>query len=828
MKKNVLLCFTALTFLAATTVRGQTLVKNMSGANSDVYAVYKKGNAYYIGGAFTYVGLNTGNAALTKSNNDYPNMDFPRFDGQIFSLIPDGSGGWYAGGYFAHVGGVAKSNLAHINSNNTVDAGFTANTNSTVKTIVKVGTRLYFGGDFTTVNGSPRQYAGAVNSSTGALVAAWNPFPSGSVYSIAAALGADTSFWLGGSFQYVNNPAILRPYLARVNNTNGDFISGSLSANSYTYKITTRGDSIFLGGSFTRLGLKTDYLGSITEGANAASQTMPNANGQIRCIIPDGSGGWYVGGSFSQIGGINKSNVAHINSSKSVDAGFTAAVNGAVYALAKDGTRLYIGGGFSSVNSTPRNYLAAVNASTGAIVAGWDPSANNYVYKLALKDTTVIAVGAFTNIKGYNAYRFAALNKTDGSSIGGFVGYDNQVNSVALGPSDSLLTGGYYTHAGYYSLYSAKVTTSNVKPDPKFPATNGQIYAVVKDGSGNYYVGGSFNQIGGVNQAYIAKLNSNFQLITAWAPQVNGAVRSIILNGSTVYIGGQFTQTNTVTRQYMSALGTANPGANKTWNSSMSSYVYSMVSDGTSIYAGGLFTMVNGSTARNLLAKFDLNGNLDATWNPNATGGGGTVEALAISGTNILAGGSFTTVGGNTRNYLAKLNNTNGSASNWATANSYVYALYVDGTTCYAGGYFTQLTSAGGTMTPRNYLGAIVVGTGNIGMFNPNPSLYVFGITESGTNLYYAGSFTQVNGTERKYLASSSTGGNLQSWNPTANSTARTLVVDGSNIFIGGDFSGFQEVEKQRASIIRYNNQSLANWAPAIDNVVYDITANAT
>jgi len=194
MKKNVLLCFTAITFLALTTVHAQTLVKNMSSANSDVYAVYKKGNAYYIGGAFTYVGLNTGYAALTKSNNDYPNMDFPRFDGQVYSLIPDGSGGWYAGGYFTHVGGVAKSYLAHINSNNTVDAGFTANTNGVVRSIVKVGTRLYFGGDFTTVNGSPRQYAGAVNASTGALVAAWNPFPNSSVYSIAAAFGADTYF----------------------------------------------------------------------------------------------------------------------------------------------------------------------------------------------------------------------------------------------------------------------------------------------------------------------------------------------------------------------------------------------------------------------------------------------------------------------------------------------------------------------------------------------------------------------------------------------------------------------------------------------------------
>ena len=283
--------------------------------------------------------------------------------------------------------------------------------------------------------------------------------------------------------------------------------------------------------------------------------------------------------------------------------------------------------------------------------------------------------------------------------VTGFPGYDYVVQKVSV-LGDSVLTGGNYTLSAYYSPYSAKITPGNIKPDPKFPATNGAIYSVAQDASGNYYVGGSFTVIGGVTQPYIAKLNSSFQVVTGWTPQVNNAVRSVIVSGSTVYIGGLFSITNTVSRLYISALNTSSPGANKTWNSSLNSYVYSLVSDGTNIYAGGLFTMVNGVTARGCLAKFNLSGTLDNTWNPNASGGGGSVEQLAISGNSILAGGSFTTVGGTARNYLAKLNNTSGAASNWATANSYVYALYVDGTTCYAGGYFSQLTSAGGSQQP--------------------------------------------------------------------------------------------------------------------------------
>ena len=826
MKKNLLFCLALLTLFSA--LNAQTLVKNMSSANGTVYAVYKKGGSYYIGGDFNYVGLNTGYAALTQINKDYPNMNFPQFNGQVYSLIPDGNGGWYAGGYFTTVGGVLKSYLAHIKSDNSVDAAFNANCNSLVKALLKVGNKLYIGGSFTTVNGTTRLYAAAVNANTGAIVNAWNPAPNSTVNTITAAFGTDTTIWLGGNFTTINASNLSRPYLAHVNTTNGNFLNGSLSADNVVNKLTAHGDSIFAGGNFSRLGLKTDYFSSITEGSSTSDQSMPNANGQIRCVISDGSGGWYVGGYFTQIGGISKNYVAHIKSDKTVDAAFSAVCSYAVLAIVKDGSKLYLGGAFTTVNSTPRNYLAEVNATTGALITTWDPNANNQVNALALKDTVIMAGGYFTTVGGQNAYRFAAIQKTNGSLVGGLPGYDNVVQKISV-LNDSILTGGNYTHSAYYSPYSAKTTTSNVKPDPKFPATNGTIYSVVQDASGNYYVGGSFTTIGGVNQPYIAKLNSTFHVITGWAPQVNYVVRSIVLSGATVYIGGLFTQTNAVSRPYISALSTANPGSNKTWNSSVNSYVYSLVTDGTNIYAGGLFTLVNGTTARGFLAKFSLGGNLDATWNPNAAGGGGSVEQLAISGTSILAGGSFTTIGGTTRNYLAKLNNTNGNASNWATANSYVYALYVDGATCYAGGYFSQLTSAGGTATARNYFGAITISNGNIGSFNPNPNSYVFAINKTGSNLYFGGQFTQVSGTARNYLAACNTSGTLQSWDPSANNIVNKINIDTlNNIIIGGGFTGFEETTRSYASIIKYSNKVLAPWTPVIDNVVYDITYNAS
>jgi hypothetical protein len=810
----------------------QTIVKNMSSANSDVYSVYKSGGSYYLGGAFTYVGLNTGYAALTTATNDYPNMNFPTINGTVYTTIPDGSGGWYVGGAFSSVGGISETNLVHIKSGNTVDAGFTANcTGGNVNALLLVGSRLYIGGGFTSVNGSTRNRAAAVNSKTGSLVSAWNPdIANGSVNTITGVFGTDTTLWLGGSFTLANTN-VSRTYLVNVNSTNGKLINGTTNANSTVNKLVTKKDSIFVGGDFTELGLKTDYLSSIAEGGTQTDQSMPPTNGNINTIIPDGSGGWYVGGNFTTIGGQSRSYVARLNPDKSVNATFNVAgLNSNVYALALDAgaNTLYLGGSFSAFGSTTRYYIASVNKNNGTLL-NWNPSASSYVYSLSLTANDVLAGGLFTTIGGKYAYRFAAISKSTAQPESGYVGYNSTVNSVAV-KNDSILTGGNYSLSAYYNPYAVKITTSSTVPDVNFNANN-IIKTVVQDAAGNYYVGGAFTQINGVAQSYVAKLNSSFQVVTGWAPVITGEVRSIALDkvSNTVYIGGTFSSTNGVTRTYISALNTTN-GGNKAFGSSFDNYVYTLLWDSANakLYAGGAFTTVNGSTTRNRLAKFDGSGNLDATWNPSATGGGGTVERLVLSGSNILAGGSFTAIGATTRNYLAKLNNTNGGATNWATANSYVYALYVDGATCYAGGYFTNLIDAGSTVSLRNYIGAITIATGKIATFNPNPDSYVFTITKSGSNLYYGGYFTHVNSTPRNYLAASSTTGTLQSWDPSANSYmaySSCIYIDPkNNVILGGNFTGLQEVGRSYASVLSYSTGKLMPWTPVINGNVNCIT----
>ena len=72
---------------------------------------------------------------------------------------------------------------------------------------------------------------------------------------------------------------------------------------------------------------------------------------------------------------------------------------------------------------------------------------------------------------------------------------------------------------------------------------------------------------------------------------------------------------------------------------------------GTNLYAGGDFTTAGGVTA-NYIAKWD-----GSAWSALGSGMSATmrcVYALAVSGTDLYAGGDFTTAGGVPANHIAK------------------------------------------------------------------------------------------------------------------------------------------------------------------------------
>jgi hypothetical protein len=105
-------------------------------------------------------------------------------------------------------------------------------------------------------------------------------------------------------------------------------------------------NTIYLGGDFTRIGPPTGGGVVLDPASGLRAAQFPDVRGIGFAIVPDGAGGYYVGGRFTHVGGLPRKNLAHVLASGAVDPAFAPIVDGDVLALALDGGRLYVGGDF--------------------------------------------------------------------------------------------------------------------------------------------------------------------------------------------------------------------------------------------------------------------------------------------------------------------------------------------------------------------------------------------------------------------------------------------------------------------------------------------------
>ena len=162
---------------------------------------------------------------------------------------------------------------------------------------------------------------------------------------------------------------------------------------------------------------------------------------------------------------------------------------------------------------------------------------------------------------------------------------------------------------------------------------------------------------------------------------------------------------------------------------------------------GGSFTTLGGQPRTNL-ARLNPNGTLDTGFNPGANGG---VSSLAVQADGkILVGGNFIVLGGQTRHFIGRLN-ADGTLDDTfnpnAIADVYAFALQTDGKIL-AGGRFTTI----GWQT-RNHIARLNAdGTLDSG-FNPGANADVFSLAlQVDGKILIGGGFTNLAGQARTYL----------------------------------------------------------------------------
>ncbi len=124
---------------------------------------------------------------------------------------------------------------------------------------------------------------------------------------------------------------------------------------------------LYIGGDFTKIGVKTGcgIPINLTDGKPSISlKNLPKVEGDIFAVIPDGVGGWYIGGEFTKVGSLTRNNIAHIDS-KGEPTNWNPNANSPVHTLAISGSTIYAGGYFTNIGGQPRNRIAAIDATTG-------------------------------------------------------------------------------------------------------------------------------------------------------------------------------------------------------------------------------------------------------------------------------------------------------------------------------------------------------------------------------------------------------------------------------------------------------------------------------
>lgn len=172
----------------------------------------------------------------------------------------------------------------------------------------------------------------------------------------------------------------------------------------------------------------------------------------------------------------------------------------------------------------------------------------------------------------------------------------------------------------------------------------------------------------------------------------------------------------------------------------------------------------------------------------------------------------------------------------WQT-NSSVNALAVAGNTVYAGGLFTRIRQPGQRIghgdAARSYLAAFNRTTGAPTRFAPKLNGPVWAIATSADNKWVVigGDFTTVNGLPRKHLAmfSVATGKLVAGWDPAAAYRVSAIAISGNSVYLGGSFGRIDNKERNYLAAVTLNTGVLLPWDPDADEEVYaiDLSDNA-
>ncbi len=621
------------------------------GVNGSAYGIAVIGKNLYTAGNFTAAGNTKANAVAGFDGTNWFQLNSGLLGGPVAICCVSDNNNLYVGGIFTNADDPSAIDTARWDGTNWSGIGIQGVTFA----VKRNGANLYFAGSFNSAGGvaatNIARWDGTNWFALGPGVSGPNVFPNTPGLDCVALQG--NNVYVGGYFSYAGALSMTNVgyWDGSVWHAMGNPFNGTVDALQFY------GGYLYAGGSFTNSTLHFTNFAR-WDGSTWSAAPGGGANKQVSDMATDGAN-LFVGGLFTQIGGIAATGIVSFNGTTWTNFGGVFNFQGGpgqVNRMLCQSSQLYISGGFERAGNTGADNIARWDGTNWWSIGGMTSQGVAYGVNYML---SLLSVNGPSLIPA-GLYAGGLSTEAGDAVINGIGRWDGTIwNAVGGGVSGN------------------------------FTGNNGQrVLALATDGA-YLYAGGIFTNAGGNYASGVACWDGS-----SWAAMDSGVdwiVNALAVdNANYVYVGGSFTNAGGV---YSKGLAVWVYGS---WNNlgnveGTNATVSALAYDGNAfIYAGGTFYTAGGVAATNI-ACFN---NGDFTWHPVGAGlTGGSVYALANGNGMLYAGGSFTNAGGLIVNRIAQWNGSSWSAlGSGITGNSAakVLSIAVAGTNVYVTGLFTN------------------------------------------------------------------------------------------------------------------------------------------
>ncbi|MDP2587658.1 MAG: Calx-beta domain-containing protein, partial [bacterium] len=624
--------------------------------------------------------------------------------------------------------------------------------------------------------------------------------------------------------------------------------------------IATDGSSYYLAGNFGNTNPYNGHGVAINKSDwELADSVLSRIEGIVRAAVPDGTGGWFVGGDFVEVDNQTFWRLVHIEADGSVTATWNPDVDGPVQTLLLDGTTLYVGGSFTRVlgSGGPIQWRAAafdVSDLSTVTLLPWDPNLPDTVYSIKKNGSYIFLGGNFNwanNSANTGHSGLAAVDPLTGSVEPNWQPSADSVRDLEVTSDGSVVyIGGTFTSVkGVGRDDLAAVSGPNGVDDATLfdwnPDTLGSIEEIeLSSDESIAFVGGNFSRLrhGQVDELLINHLaaisadetDASATPVTTWQPNPSAQILNMVRQGDTLYLSGSFNSVGGLARRKfanidVSSLASVSVGSLSLLpKDSGTTLGWSIYPSTDEVFVGGSFSAIGGEP-RNMIAEFDLLTDEPTTLDLQMQGN--QVERILIDDNILYIAGNFSEVLGQPRDNLAAVDLDTLTVLDWnPDPNNRVYDMAIYEDELYVGGTFTTLEA--GAQSRARLATFDISDTSNITLtaFNPGVgNLIVYEVEADATNVYVGGSFTLAgnNGGSpgtgaRSRLAAlnKSTGAADLSWVTPSNSVfVMDLDQTSDLLYIGGAFTSLDAIPR-RAAALDVSTGQPTGWAPTLNGAV--------